>query len=244
MSERLAVRSMGFAPIKGTRYRERPDTVFDDHGPVGDRMYCVVDVVRRTVLKTVQNPRLLAVQAELRESVLDLVLPDGQSVSALAELTGETLACDYWKRTVDLELTEGPHAALLSEWLGRTVRLARAPRGGVVYGAPISIVATASIAELGARAGHPDLLAEAARFRSTLLLETETPFIEETWEGRTMSLGDRRVRIGTGLPRCAVIDLDPLTGERNTHLLTTLAGYRRKNEAGEPIFGVYAHVVD
>ena len=90
----------------------------------------------------------------------------------------------------------------------------------------------------------PDsFLDEAARFRTTCLIETDVPYIEETWAGRTMALGDRWVRIGAPIPRCAVMDLDPVTGERNARLLKALAGYRPKNEAGEPVFGVYARIV-
>ena len=243
MSDRLRVRALGFAPVKGTQHMIREDAVLDEHGPVGDRAYCLVDVERRTVLRTVQNPRLLAVRASLTGPVLELVLPDGRSVRAAPQLTGETVTCDYWKRSVDLELTDGPHAALLSQWLGRSVRLARAPRGGVVYGEPVSIVATASVAELSERVGRPGLLDEAVRFRATCLIETDVPYIEETWAGRTMALGDRWVRIGTPIPRCAVTDLDPVTGERNARLLKALAGYRPTNEAGEPVFGVYARIV-
>ena len=243
MSDRLRVRALGFAPVKGTQHMIREDAVLDEHGPVGDRAYCLVDVERRTVLKTVRNPRLLAVRASLTGPVLELVLPDGRSVRAAPQPTGETVACDYWKRSVDLALTDGPHAALLSQLLGRPVRLAGASRGGVVYGEPISIVATASVAELSERVGMPGLVEEAARFRATCLLETDVPYIEETWSGRTMALGDRWVRIGTPIPRCAVTDLDPVTGERNARLLKALAGYRPTNEAGEPVFGVYARIV-
>ena len=144
MSDRLRVRALGFAPVKGTQHMIREDAVLDEHGPVGDRAYCLVDVERRTVLKTVRNPHLLD---------------------------------------------------------------------------------------------------EAARFRTTCLIETDVPYIEETWAGRTMALGDRWVRIGAPIPRCAVMDLDPVTGERNARLLKALAGYRPKNEAGEPVFGVYARIV-
>ena len=242
-SDQLSVLSLGFAPVKGTRHRARADAVLDDHGPVGDRRYCLIDVERRRVLKTVQNPRLIAVSASLWGPVLDVGLPDGRSVSAVPESTGETLTCDYWKRSVDLELTDGPHAALLSDWLGRPVRLARAPRGEIVYGAPISLVATASIAELGERIGHPGLVDQAARFRATALIDTDVPFVEETWQGREMALGDRRIVIGVPIPRCAVMDLDPVAGERNGRLLKALAGYRPMNEAGEPVFGVYARIV-
>jgi uncharacterized protein YcbX len=44
-----------------------------------------------------------------------------------------------------------------------------------------------------------------------------------------------------GIPRCAVIDIDPDTGVRGTHLLKTLAGYRL--QASDIFFGAYADVM-
>ncbi|WP_245859207.1 MOSC N-terminal beta barrel domain-containing protein [Luteimicrobium subarcticum] len=133
----LAVRTVAFTPVKGMRHLPRPDATFDAHGPVDDHRWCVVDVDRRRVLKTVQSPALLAVEARLDGDLLELVLPDGRVACAAPERAGETVTCSYWGRPVEVALTQGPHAALLSSWLGRPVRLAEAPRGGVVYGAPL-----------------------------------------------------------------------------------------------------------
>lgn len=242
-SAELAVRSVGFTPIKGTRHVAQPDAEFDEWGPVGDRRYCLVDVDEQRVLRTVQNPSLVAIVAQFHGGELEVTLPDGRSVCAAPEASGETLTCDYWGRAVEAELTRGSHDVLLSSWLGKPVRLAKVPRGDVVYAQPVTLVATASIADLGERAGHPDLLAEAARFRATALINTETPHIEETWAGREMSLSGARVRIGEAIPRCAVIDLDPVTGESGPRLMKTLAEYRGGNAKGEPFFGVYAQVM-
>lgn len=240
--------SIGFTPIKGTQHVRQPEARFDAEGPIGDRRYCLVDVDRRQVLKTVQNPSLIAVTAELRGEELELTLPDGRSACAVPEPDGEVLTCEYWKRRTALNLIDGPHSELLSNWLKRPVRLARAPRGDVVYGAPVTIVATASLADLADRAARPELTAEAARFRATFVIDTDVSFAEETWQGREISLGEPglgeiRVRIGAPIPRCAVVDLDPVTGERNAPVLRTLAGYRPTNAAGEPVFGVYAEIV-
>lgn len=240
----LGIRSVGFTPIKGTRHRSQPGAEFDDRGPVDDRRFCLVDTETQRVLRTVQNPTLVAVVAQLHGAELETALPDGRCVCAVPETSGETLTCDYWGRQVEAELTQGKHDELLSSWLGKPVRLAQVPRGDVVYGAPITLVTTASIRDLGKRLGHPDLLAEAARFRATLIVDADTPFIEETWTGREMSLGNGvRVRIGEAIPRCAVIDLDPVTGERGPRVMKTLAEYRGGNDKGEPFFGVFAQVV-
>jgi len=253
--EVLRVLRAGFAPVKGTRHLAYDAVHLDEGGPVGDRGYALVDLAggprghQARVLKTVQNPTLVAVRAELVGQRLDVVLPDGAAASDQPRPTGEVVTSDYWGRATPLELVDGPHAELFSDWLGKPVRLARAGRGEVVFAASLSIVASASLRDLAARADEPALAAleQAARFRPSLVVDTDEPFIEETWLGRSFALGPGLdapvIRVGVPIPRCAVIDVDPDTGERGTRLLKTLAAHRPLNRAGEPAFGVYAEVV-
>ncbi|NNV09876.1 hypothetical protein ETC03_27405, partial [Geobacillus sp. MMMUD3] len=110
----LDVRAVGFSPIKGTRHLVQPQARFDAAGPLGDRRFCLVDMRTRRVLRTVQNPSLLAVVARMQGEALETVLPDGTAVTAVPEPTGETLTCDYWGRAVDLTFTDGDHDELFS----------------------------------------------------------------------------------------------------------------------------------
>lgn len=251
----IETRAVAFTPIKGTQHSVQPDAEFDAHGPLGDRRFCLIDAVRGRVLRTVQHPSLLSVVARLQGSQLSVTLPDGTTVAEAPQLSGETLTCDYWGRSVELALTTGAHCELLSDHLGQAVRLAQSPRGAIVFGQPLTIVATASIAEVAdsaeengtGAAGHAAVADLFHRFRATLLVETDEPFVEETWLGRVMTVrgpvDGLQVRIGGPVPRCAVIDFDPMTGERTDRLLRTLAATRATNRVGEPFFGVYAEVV-
>ncbi|PKH38047.1 Uncharacterized conserved protein YcbX, contains MOSC and Fe-S domains [Nocardioides alpinus] len=236
MSAELIVRAAGFAPVKGTRHLSLPSVELDAAGPVGDRAWCFVDVDARQVLRTVQHPSLVPVVTRVVGNGLCVALPSGGSVTASAERSGQTVTCDYWGRSVSLALTDGPHAALVSDHLGKDVRLAAAPRGGVVFAAPVTIVGTASLREL-------DLLEEAARLRATFVVETEEPWVEDTWLGTSFELGGARVRVGGPVPRCAVIDHHPETGVKDRRVLKELVRRRPTNRAGEPMFGVYAEVV-
>jgi hypothetical protein len=239
----LVVRQAGVTPVKGMRHPALDRIQLDDEGPVGDRAFCLVDAGQARVLRTVQNPSLMAVVARLEAGVLEVRLPTGESVSAPPIATGETITCDYWGRQVDVALTDGPHAELVSSWLGRDVRLARPPRGGVVFNEPVTIVGTASLEALGERVGHPELVDQAARFRATLVVDTDEPFVEDSWLGREVRVGEATVRIGGTVPRCAVIDHHPETGVKDVRLLKALAQQRPVNAAGEPMFGVYATCV-
>lgn len=234
---------LGYAAVKGTRHDERAEVVLDDHGPVGDRAFCLVDVEQRRVLRTVTHRALVGVRAHWDGSALNVVLPDGRAAGGPPRPSGEDVVCDYWGRQVPHTLTEGPHSALLSDHLGRDVRLATAPRGGVVYGAPVSLITTASLRDLEARSGRSDVVTTAARFRMTAVVDAgDTPYVEEGWFGRELRLGDAVVRVHGPVPRCGVVDLDPETGEKDGSLLKTLAGYRPRT-GGEPWFGVDATVV-
>ncbi len=238
----MEVVSVGFAPVKGTRHLSYDAVTLDAHGPAGDRAFCLVDVERRKVLRTVQNRSLLAVRASWDGERLDLALPSGENVSAAPTPSGEQITCDYWGRSVTHELVVGPHSALLSDYLGKPVRLAASPRGGVVYGAPVSILTTASLRDLGERTGRTDLLATTARFRMTLVVDTDEAYAEDAWFGSELQIGDAVVRVDAAVPRCGVIDLAPATGAKDGSLLKALAGYRPAT-GGEPWFGVDARVV-
>ena len=246
MTDELKVARAGFAPIKGTRHLAHDRVTLDAQGPVGDRGFALVSVdpadpARGRGLRTVQNPSLVAVRAELVGDRLEVELPGGERASAEPEPTGERITCDYWGREVDLELVGGPYAELFSSWLDRPVRLARARRGDVVFAAPVSMVTTASLRDLAGQVGQDAV--DAARFRPTLVVETEEPYAEDTWLGREVRVGEATLRVGVPIPRCAVIDINPGTGERDVRLLKTLASHRPLNRAGEPAFGVFAEVV-
>ena len=237
---RLVVRSAGFSPVKGMRHLSLDRVLLDERGAVGDRAFCLVDPVRARVLRTVQHPSLISVVARVEGGVLSMALPSGERVAAEPTPTGESVTCDYWGRPVDLALLDGPHAAALSDLLGQDVRLAAAPRGAVVFAAPVTIVGTASLRALG---DLVDPSVEAARFRATLVVETDEPWIEDSWLGAEVTVGEARLRIGGPVPRCAVIDHHPETGVKDVPLLKALVAQRPTNKVGEPMFGVYAECV-
>lgn len=246
MIDELRVVRAGFAPIKGTRHLAHHQVMLDAQGVVGDRGFALVSVdetdpTRGRVLRTVQHPSLVAVRAELAGDRLEVELPDGEAAAAEPVVTGERITCDYWGREVDLELLGGPHAELFSRWLDRPVRLARARRGDVVFAGAVSVVTTASLRDLAQQVGQDTM--DPARFRPNLVVETDEPYVEDTWLGREIRVGGATLRIGVPIPRCAVIDAHPETGERDVRLLKTLAAHRPLNRAGEPAFGVFAEVI-
>jgi uncharacterized protein len=244
----VRIERTGFTPVKGGRHLTRDLVDLSADGPVGDRVFCLVDRSRGRVLRTVENPSLLQVCARWEGGVLSVDLGgyrSGHSVDGVPSPTGETLELDYWGRTATVEVCAGPWALAYSQHLGYDVELCRPVIAGqVVYGAFVTLVTTASMATLSRRLGRS---VGSERFRSTFLVETgevetgdASSRVEDGWIGRELRLGEATVRVGAVVARCAVVDLDPLTGQPDAPVLRELAGYR--SGKGGISFGVDAVV--
>jgi uncharacterized protein len=250
----MHIARIGFTPLKGGRHltHDRADLTAD--GPVGDRVFCLVDRSRGRVLRTVENPGLLRACARWEAGTLSVNIPNpsmdlpGVTIEGVPSPNGETLTVDYWGRNATLEGCTGPWAEAYSEYLGYNVVLCRSANPGeVVYGASVTLLTTSSMHRLAQRLGRE---VDSARFRSTFLVETaalvdtsgrdSASNLEDSWVGRELRVGEATVRVRGVVPRCAVVDLDPVTGQKDAPVLQELAGYRLSQ--GEISFGVDAVV--
>ena len=235
----MLIERIGFTPLKGGRHMTHDLADLTADGPVGDRVFCLVDRSRGRVLRTVENPALLLAVARWEAGVLSVDLP-GHTIEGVPSPSGETLEVDYWGRTAAVQRCTGPWAEAYSEYLGYEVVLARSVTAGeVVYGASVTVVTTASMSLLALRLGRD---VDSERFRSTFLVDTgDCPaHVEDSWVGRELRVGEATVRVRGVMPRCAVVDLDPVTGRNNGSVLAELSGYRRSHS--EIHFGVDAVV--
>lgn len=234
------VSEIGVSALKGGRHQPRQQIHLTDSGPEGDREFAVIDLDRGQVLRTVVHPSLLRCEAHVADDVLTLTV-DGQRVAAIPHPAPGIVQVDYWGRDAAMQVVAGPWTPLLTRLFPGNIALARtsAP-GAVVYGAAVTLTTTSALRRLEDAAGGP---VDPRRFRSTFTVDTGAADadVDDSWTGREFSLGAARVRVTGGVPRCAVIDSDPDTGERGTQLLKTLAGYRLAG--AEIMFGVYAEVV-
>ena len=239
----MHVSRIGFTPVKGGRHCEQRYVDLALDGPVGDRVFCLVDVARDRVLRTVEHPALLRTTATWQSGVLTATLPGGR-VEGVPVPTGRVLKVDYWGRVAAVEVVAGPWAAAYSRHVGRDVVLARSTNPGeVVYGASVSLVTTVALAALARRHGAP---VQDAAFRATFTVDTGgESVLDETVEdtaatSRRFRIGAAEIEVRAAIPRCAVVDLDPGSGVRASHVLATLARYRRGRDG--VTFGVDAIV--
>jgi len=236
----MHIRDIGVSALKGGRHALRGRVTLGVNGPAGDREFAAVDLTAGCVLKTVEHPSLMACDAEWADGLLSLHI-SGRRITAKPQTDAHSHTLDYWGRAVSMRVVTGPWSDALSRLLRRRVHLARivAP-GGVVFGDSVTIVTTSSLDQLARESGQR---VDTRRFRSTFTIDTKDAAAhgEDSWAGREIDVGGARLRVGSGIPRCAVIDSHPDTGARGTKLLKTLAGYR--GNGGEITFGVYAQVL-
>jgi uncharacterized protein YcbX len=119
----------------------------------------------------------------------------------------------------------------LAASLGDGVRVIKQNRG-VFDAMPLSLITTRSIAELEelvGRALHPQ------RFRPNLLVESDER--EDAWVGRVLRIGESEIRVDQRDERCVIVNVDPLSGERDPSVLKTLGRER------STCIGVYGSIV-
>jgi uncharacterized protein YcbX len=224
-------------------------------GVDGDRALALIDTGTGRVA-TAKHPRLwrslLQCSAVPDGDAVTITLPDGRSVPA-----GDA---------------DGP----LSEFLGRPVRLARerppgaeverpdpedvlahgveavvdaptleiaqgTPGGTFVDHSPLHLITTATLEHLGV---------EALRYRPNLVLATPpgtAPFVENSWLGRELEIGDVRLRVTLPTPRCSVPTLEHGSLPRAAHAVRGPLEQNRVEVTGFgvlPCAGAYAEVLD
>ncbi|TKC16065.1 MOSC domain-containing protein [Robertmurraya kyonggiensis] len=77
------------------------------------------------------------------------------------------------------------------------------------------------------------------RFRPNFVLSTESdePFIEETWLGKKLLIGNVKVIVNGLCERCSIINIDPDSATIDTSMLKTV--YKERNNC----FGIFASVI-
>jgi uncharacterized protein YcbX len=154
---------------------------------------------------------------------------------------GEALVTQIWGRHVWGRVVQGDWNQALSDVCGEAVTLVRSDEPGQCYDEyPVSLVSQASLAFLSSQAGET-VRFDSRRFRPNFLLQGCTPHQEDAWLGRVIQIGPEvRLRVMARDPRCAIVTLDPTTGQRTVDTLQLIRRYRPSPRAA--YFGVYGIV--
>lgn len=123
----------------------------------------------------------------------------------------------------------------LASMLGDGVRVLKR-ESGLFDAFPVSLISTGTLRALGELTGRE---LETERFRPNFLIDTgdDKGFIEDSWVGRTLRIGELRMRVDLRDPRCVIVTIDAQSGERDPNVLRQIAQQR------ESCAGIYGSVV-
>lgn len=211
------VRSLRRYPVKSMGGEGLAEVALDARGLVGDRGYAVVD----------GDGRLASGKDSRRFRRRDAVFE--HAARTLEDGSVEVSGPDGRWRVGDPGLD-----AALSRRMGAEVRVL--PERGVPHqdGGQVSLVGSASLAWCAQRWG---IDADPRRLRVNLVVETDEPFVEETWVGREVAVGSALLRVVERVPRCRMVDLAQDGASGSGRWLAPLAAER------EMCLAVYAEVV-
>ncbi|HEX7761846.1 MAG TPA: MOSC domain-containing protein [Caulobacteraceae bacterium] len=98
----------------------------------------------------------------------------------------------------------------------------------------VSIINLASVRDLEQKLGRP---VDPLRFRANLYVDGWPAWIENNWEGRSLSLGEARAKVFKPIVRCAATMVDPATAVRDIDVPAELFEHY-----GHVNCGIYVHV--
>ena len=83
----------------------------------------------------------------------------------------------------------------------------------------VSVLNLASVRDLSERIG---VRVDPLRFRANVWVEGWPAWVENDWAGRTLVLGDARLRVVKPIVRCVATHVDPASGTRDIDVLSAL----------------------
>lgn len=98
----------------------------------------------------------------------------------------------------------------------------------------VSIINLASLRDLEARIGRP---IDPLRFRANIYVEGWPAWAEMDWSGRDLMVGWARAKVFKPIVRCAAVDVDPTSAERDMEITKALF-----DNYGHMFCGIYVHV--
>ena len=238
-----AVTRFNVSPVLSLGLEHRDTIDVEARGVREDRRFFIVDDNDRLIDQLLVDSMVqVSAWTDPDATVLRLTFPDGQVVEDDVR-PGAAFDSIIRKRPTQGNNVDGPFAAALSDFVGRTVRLIRADRPGATRGdGAVSLVTDASLDKLGHHLGVGAV--DGRRFRMLIDLSGDVAHEEDTWIGHRIELGETILLVSGAIPRCAMTTHDPDTGARDYDTLRAIKEYRgfAGPDGKDLMFGVYGQV--
>ena len=243
-------------PVKSMMGEELNAAQVTERGLLGDRAYALVDSSNRKVVSA-KNPRKWGSLFDFRATLAEpprvgekipparITLPDGTIVTSEQRDLNQILSSALG-REVTLATTAPQDPSLEEYWPDmdglahrETVTEEAMPTGTFFDLAVVHVLTTGTIDRL--RELYPQGRFEVRRFRPNIVVEPasgEKNFVENTWIGHTLAIGDEvRLSITGPCTRCVMTTLPQGDLPRDPRILRTAAQHNQVN------VGVYAAVL-
>jgi uncharacterized protein YcbX len=190
------------------------------HGIAGDRRWAFV---RPGATRSAFPWLTIRERADMSRFVPVMTDPDRPEASSTLVRTPAGAELDVADPALGAELH--PEGA-------RVIRQGR----GIFDTFPLSLITVQTVERLGELVGTR---LDVQRFRPNLLVDAASgePFVEDSWVGRELAIGEMKMRVDKRDGRCVVITVDPATGERSPEILRAVADER------QGCLGVYGSTV-
>jgi len=235
---------ISIAPVKGFRLSHPEEVELGPDGVAENRRFFLIGPDGER-LRSSLTPWPVLVRADYDPGTerLRMSFPDGTEIDGDAAGLGDPVRAQAGSLDITGRVVEGAWEEPLSELAGHPVRLVRADDIGAGLNDPVTVVSDGSLDRLARQAGEDTI--DSRRFRMLFELTGCEAHEEDTWDGRSFSVGEAVVRVGGPVDRCAVTTRDPDTGERDLDTLRLIKSYRGQRESdGAILFGVYGSVVE
>jgi uncharacterized protein len=239
-------------PIKSMLGEELNSAAITERGLRGDRAYALIDVSSGRVVSA-KNPLKWARMFDCRAAYTDnpnttgavrISLPDGTEVTSNSDSVNQVLS-NVFDREVRLQSVAPEASSFEGYWPDtdelpyRNVVTEESLAPGMFFdGATMHILTTATLDRL--RKLYPDGRFEARRFRPNIVVmppSRQSGFVENTWVGRTLAIGDDvRLYITRACPRCVMTTMAQGDLPKDPGILRAAAKHNELN------VGVYARI--
>ena len=212
-------------PVKSMTGEVVSETMVMNYGLYGDRSHVILDE-KESFFTITQFPSLVRYQASFRTSESLDAYPEPSIVTP----EGKTFKWSDGTWLKDLE-------EKASKQLTKKVYHPEHVPIGPIEEEHLLVVTDASLQALSESWGKQT---DERRFRPNLKLNLleKIPFIEQTWEGKYLRIGEEvLIQFVKPCERCMIITVDPESGEKQPGLLKKVAK-EHKN-----VFGMYARVI-
>lgn len=233
-------------PVKSLGGIRQSQAMVEEKGLQYDRRWMIVDENGKFLTQRINANMALLDVAILADGLLisHRFQPDSKILVPFKVVSNQTIQVKVWEDLVLARTVCDQADAWLTNQLGKNVRIvemyAQSQRNmDPVYSGketlvsfaddfPYLLISEGSLQDLNSKLEKPVTM---KRFRPNFVISGTEPFAEDFW--KNIRIGSVEFIIAKPCERCVLVSIDPVTGQKGSEPLKTLASYRK---VGKNIF--------